>query len=89
MNGNICTSRRQPRAAGTASLQPPSVGAAVLSPPPAAAAAGRAVGEARAQWVGTRQKEGLAAQPAQPTEFQAGVKQTHIRSHLLEKRWEC
>lgn len=64
-----------------------------LPPPPsglrrcslsAAAAAGRAVGEARAPWVRTRQKEGLAAQPAQPTELQAGVKQTHIRSHLLK-----
>lgn len=70
--------QRQPGAAGTASR--PRVSLAALSAPLFSLRRLEKDGWARRGPRGRdRQKEGLAAQPAQPTEYQAGVKQTHIR----------
>lgn len=79
LNGeNLHALQRQPGAAGTASR--PRVALAALSAPLFSLRRRAKDGWARRGPRGRdRQKEGLAAQPAQPTEYQAGMKQAHIR----------
>lgn len=83
MNGKIsafCDASREPRKQPPTLAQPRLLGLRRCS---LSAAAGRSGGRGEGMVGGDRQKGGLAAQPALPTEFQAGVKQTHIRKPFV------